>query len=375
MSNISAQNAFINTIIGLVEERGAHGIHLDFEGIAADKSDDFLNFITDLYFRVKEANKDFIISLAIPPFDFEKVYDIAKLNRYIDLFVMASYEFYGANSKVAGPISQVTGGVNWSEYSLDRALQEYIALGIDVNKLLLVIPYYGAEWRAEESQYPSKANGFTKYAMYRDIKYKVKDSYQVDDESMSSFYIRRHQNGKDYRQIWYDDSLSLAKKYDWVIEKQLKGVAIWALGYDNGHTDLWEALAEKFAKAPLKKSGTKITRGFFSRIMFMAMRVLRDPSQILRNPRMLLGSLGVFFGLSMVGFFIIFRYGCRLSRFINILLKSTIALIILLIVVFFIVAIKIAQYQSAVYIIVGFLVGGIVFFILNRRFLADKDVP
>jgi spore germination protein YaaH len=49
-------------------------------------------------------------------------------------------------------------------------------------------------------------------------------------------------------QLWYDDSISLSHKYDWVKNKKLSGVGIWALGYDHGDTELWELLANKFGE-------------------------------------------------------------------------------------------------------------------------------
>jgi hypothetical protein len=39
---------------------------------------------------------------------------------------------------------------------------------------------------------------------------------------------------------------SLRKKYDQVIRRNLAGIGIWALGYDDGYQELWDLLAEKF---------------------------------------------------------------------------------------------------------------------------------
>ncbi|MCH7859431.1 MAG: hypothetical protein IID14_06995, partial [Candidatus Marinimicrobia bacterium] len=46
------------------------------------------------------------------------------------------------------------------------------------------------------------------------------------------------------RQVWFDDSLSLALKYNLAVEKDLAGVGMWALGYDDGRPELWGALAD-----------------------------------------------------------------------------------------------------------------------------------
>ena len=45
---------------------------------------------------------------------------------------------------------------------------------------------------------------------------------------------------------WYDDEESLLAKYSLATDKKLKGVGMWALGYDDGFNQLWNALREYF---------------------------------------------------------------------------------------------------------------------------------
>ena len=39
---------------------------------------------------------------------------------------------------------------------------------------------------------------------------------------------------------------ALQVKYDYIKEKELGGVAYWALGYDHGYRDLWDLIAKNF---------------------------------------------------------------------------------------------------------------------------------
>jgi len=43
-------------------------------------------------------------------------------------------------------------------------------------------------------------------------------------------------------QTWYDDGESMALKYRFVKSRNLQGTMIWALGYDNGRNELWNAI-------------------------------------------------------------------------------------------------------------------------------------
>ena len=50
----------------------------------------------------------------------------------------------------------------------------------------------------------------------------------------------------NWRQVWYDDSLSLSIKYQYAKNADLSGIGIWALGYDDEHPELWDALFNEF---------------------------------------------------------------------------------------------------------------------------------
>ena len=49
------------------------------------------------------------------------------------------------------------------------------------------------------------------------------------------------------KEIWFDDDYTLGKKFDYAISKKLKGVGVWALGYDNGYEELWDVIDDRFA--------------------------------------------------------------------------------------------------------------------------------
>ena len=49
-----------------------------------------------------------------------------------------------------------------------------------------------------------------------------------------------------WRQLYFDDATALKAKYDLVNRTDLRGVGIWALGYDGTRTELYEALKDKF---------------------------------------------------------------------------------------------------------------------------------
>jgi hypothetical protein len=49
-----------------------------------------------------------------------------------------------------------------------------------------------------------------------------------------------------WRELYYDDAESLAAKYDLVNQYDIRGAAIWALGYDGSRPELYAVIKDKF---------------------------------------------------------------------------------------------------------------------------------
>jgi hypothetical protein len=287
------------------------------------------------------------------------------------------YEIHGVRSKTAGPISPLRSGNRWTPLNLERSVDEYLIAGVPPKKLLLGVPYYGIEWQTYDLKFPSKVKKFERYHTFRNIK-KITKNYSsvIDEPSLSKYYAYRDQNN-NYRQIWFDDSLTLGMKYDWVKEKSIGGVGIWALGYDNGHTELWHLLAKKFAfddnqLTSLKKKRRKLS---VRRIMNLSFRMIRNPRSILTRPRPIMMMFGSLFGLSLIGFMVMFRYGHRFSRLFGIALKGTVAIIIIISIALVFILFKYLQVKEFYILLIGIILGLFLFYLFSRRFLSEKDKP
>lgn len=100
---------------------------------------------------------------------------------------------------------------------------------------------------------------FRSHPPYKSIREVYIDSLnipiQFDPKSSSSYLIVSDSNNS-YRQVFFEDKRSLAIKYDWIKNNKIGGIGIWALGYDDGYSRLWNLLTEKFSQeqnVPLHK--------------------------------------------------------------------------------------------------------------------------
>ncbi len=376
LTNRLAQRTCINSIIQLLKARNADGVHLDFENIPKNRSEEFTNFVLDMTSQVKAAIEGGIVTISVPTIDFERVVDMNQLKNQIDFFIMGGYEFYGSNSPTAGPISAVAGGSYWWKTGLEDAVDDYLAAGLAPEKLILTVPYYGAAWNTESLQIPASSKKFIDYTMYRDIaRQRLK---AVNEPSSMSAYIA-YREGNNYRQIWFEDSTSLAQKYAWIQSKKIGGAAIWALGYDNGTTKLWEALAGQLAEPiAAKKATAAANASWFRRIMMPAMRIAQNPQLLIRNPQYLFTMFGALTGISMIGFLVLYRYGCRMKRTFNLGIKGLLAFILFSLLVITVIGMgnfDSTYLKAAAFLIGGFIIGAIVFLFLSRRFISEREMP
>jgi spore germination protein YaaH len=377
LNSSDAQKNLIATAITLIRERDADGLTLDFENVRNADRSKFTNFIIDLATTLKEENEEYLLSVALPAVDFENVYDFSQLNMYVDLYVMMGYEYHGENSQVAGPVAPLSNGNKWNEFTLKNSVDEYLANGIPPKKFLLGIPYYGAEWKTKHLKFPSSAESFIKYYTYRQAKEITGNKRgDVDNTSMSKFYAYSDR-ASDYRQLWYEDSVTLGAKYDFVKKKKIGGIGIWALGYDNGHDELWRLLADKFAynEKEVKEIKRSRRRLSFRRIMGYVKRLIRNPKSIISRPRSFLRIFGAFTGVSLIGLFLVLRYTKKFKRFVKLILKGGIAAIVILTIALIFIFFRYFDIRELLFLIGGFALGGILFLIFSRRYISEKDLP
>jgi len=224
----------------------ADGVNINFEGIGKNNKEDFVNFIKKLD---TELGSNYKITVTLPAIDWRNAYDIVKLQEHVDFFFLMAYDFYGKYSKQAGPNSLLYSGGTWETVNISNTVENYIKLGINKKKLIVGLPYYGNEWQTKSDMIPSEKVEFVGARTYSYIaKYytenTVKTKITVDTVSQSVCYTTKR-NGK-WIQCWADNETTLGVKYDYIINKELGGAGIWALGYDNGYYDLWDLIAEKF---------------------------------------------------------------------------------------------------------------------------------
>ncbi|MCA6436991.1 MAG: hypothetical protein IM600_01655 [Bacteroidetes bacterium] len=242
LNNSNAQSNFIKTILSNVISKKADGICIDFEGIPYSAKASFSNFISNLKSTFKQ--NGLLVYITLPAVDSDSSpFDFNALLKSVDLFIIMGYDYFGSFSKITGPIAPLKSSPNWITNQIESSTEYYLK-NIPDSLLLLGVAYYGAIWETDDENIPSNVLSFAGYRSYG-YALSMLDRFKNDTVINSSYYIFPYDKGK-YRQFWLDGVYSLGKKYDLVLNKKLGGIAIWALGFDEGSNNLWDLIENKF---------------------------------------------------------------------------------------------------------------------------------
>ena len=255
----SKWSTMIDSLTNLLKYRDADGVDINFEGLPYLKRGSFNRFIQSLRKRLNQniTNKTPIISMTLPAVNSREIFDVLHLNKFVDLFVIMGYD-YNTGPQLQGAVAPLL-PFETENISLNNTLKYYLDIGIDPKKTILALPYYGSMWEGTLSEDGSTSSMFERKVTYREIRSLFNEDFitrnklspVLEKKSMTNYFNINYPDNTS-KEVWFDDDYTLGKKYDFALTNKLKGVGIWALGYDNGYNELWDVIENKFATDKLK---------------------------------------------------------------------------------------------------------------------------
>ena len=241
-----------------LDKKGIRDVNLNFEhaegtdeGISS-KFSEFTKFLNTELDKIY-GNSFLVVSAFGDSTTQERVSsDLNNLGRAADgIFIMA-YDYHRPASETIGPVSPILGaGGNVTE-----TIRDFLTV-VPPNKIILGLPYYGYNWLvADDGEYAkridgSDENGFSQAQSYdsvMDTILEVEPTIKWNEEGKSPYFTYVSPDSGQLRTAYYENAQSLKYKYDLVNNNNLGGVGIWALGYDGGYDELWNALYDSFIK-------------------------------------------------------------------------------------------------------------------------------
>ncbi len=245
-----ARENFVNNAIYLVNSKSLDGVNIDFEYIGTPPQeviDGFSILITKLNKDLKGQYPKAIVSIDtfVDAGANTRIHDIPVLAKNSDALVIMGYDFSTPQSSSPGPIAPIEG----HGYSIISFVGSYLEK-VPAEKIILAVPYYGYDWPVAGDEKNTQVIGSktdVKIYPYGEIAANIKDSQiNWDTTAQSPWYSYIDSVGQK-RVVYFENPRSLGVKYDYINQKNLQGVGIWALGFDGKRTDLLQLLADKFA--------------------------------------------------------------------------------------------------------------------------------
>ncbi len=261
-------------IAAAVRDRGADGVNLDFEPIAASYADEFTALVQSIRAQLDAVAPGYQLTFDTMGWVGNYPIEAATAPGGADAVVVMGYDYKTGTSGTAGSVSPIGGPT----YDLTDTLATYVSR-IPASKIILGVPYYGRAWSTSSSALNATTVSAAKYGASVAVLYETaldfSDQYgRLFDpvEGVAWTTYQKQNCTTTYgcvtatRELYYDDAQTLAAKYDLVNSYDIRGVGIWALGYDGSRPELYQALKDKFITdtIPPAITGSSVSPSVFS---------------------------------------------------------------------------------------------------------------
>jgi chitinase len=252
LSNPTARNRLAHQIAREVVRRGVDGVVLDFEPIPIAVKHQFVTFVHQVRMALDAKRSGYDLTVAATGYIAN--YDAGGIVKAgADAIFMMAYQYHGSWSSATGNISPL----RRPGYDLRDTIDTFEAAGAPANKLILGLPYYGYEWSTvdgtvhADTRPAGRTYGFPFSVLYRTaVGIAATHGRRWDPVEQSPWVRWRFRACSScpvtWRQLYYDDVQSYGLKFDLVNQRSLRGVGIWALGYEGTHLELDHLLKKKF---------------------------------------------------------------------------------------------------------------------------------
>jgi hypothetical protein len=224
----------LSSLVGVVKSNDLDGVDLDLEGRNGADQAGFARFVHLVSQGLHAANATWDVMIDTYPqsaSDPDDFFDIEAIAPSVDQIFVMAYDMY--SDGVPSANSPLTG----ASISVVAALQTYTAI-VPPSKLVLGVPFYGADWTLPQGYIPGYASAPVSLT-YSTI---AGSGHQPlwDPTTDTVFFSYRYQGNE--HETWFDDPLTLALKAALAQEYRVGGVGVWALGMDGAGSGMLPAL-------------------------------------------------------------------------------------------------------------------------------------
>lgn len=232
-------HALVAEVGPVMKKRGFTDLNLDIESFTVaspSARESYTRFVRTVAGDLRKGDMG-SLTVEIPPIALFKanLADPQALGAIADAVVLMTYDYNYAGSFLAGPVAPVGGAGSVREFDVTLAVTEALRV-IPKEKIILGIPLYGYEWEtirgeAGAATIPGGASVASGKRIASLLSSCASCSATMDPVANEPHII--YANEGHYQQIFYENAASLAQKIALAERLDLRGIALWALGYED----------------------------------------------------------------------------------------------------------------------------------------------
>jgi spore germination protein YaaH len=199
---------------------GFNGVQIDFEAVAPDDSDNFIDFLKELK---KSLPAGRALSVAVPARTrrIADAYDYTRIAPVVDRMVVMAYDEHWSSS-APGPVASLS----WCSNVVD-----YAAAAVGPGKIIMGLPLYGRAWQDK------RLARALRYTNVQDL---------IAEKASAASYSSDLGPWFEYQEsvvvtVYYDDERSILEKLLLYRSRDVSAVSFWRLG--QGPAELWAGIA------------------------------------------------------------------------------------------------------------------------------------
>ena len=234
LTHTSVRDKLVNQIIASAIEYNLDGINLDFEALAGEVGDAYIQFIREL--SIKCENNNIVLSVDnYVPSSYTAFYNRSEQALFADYIVIMAYDEHTRASEDVGSVASI----GFVKKGVEDTLAE-----VPANQTILGMPFYTRVWEltpkdGEGEDVESASEDYLPYTFTCseegmqtvENRYTVNGAQPTWDDTTGQYYVEYENSGKTYK-IWIENEASLEEKLKVMKDNSLAGAAYWKLGFE-----------------------------------------------------------------------------------------------------------------------------------------------
>ncbi len=234
LNNATTRKNLVNNIADLVQTKRLAGVNIDFENISPTDRSKYTTFLSEL--KTALVKQGGLLTVSVPAKQGDEPdnvwsggFDYQKIGQIVDRVMIMTYDehWFGGSP---GPVASLP----WVQ-----KVVKYTVSQIPADKVLLGLGIYGYDWTS---------SGKTARSLPMTDALNVAAQYGANIiwDNQSSVPYFNYWPGSQKHVVWFESPQSAALKVNLVKQYNLKGIAIWRLGFDN--KSFWTQITQALQK-------------------------------------------------------------------------------------------------------------------------------